>query len=219
MKRKRKNPLDENDVIATEANVNFNERRIYLGDIDFDTALEFQKNLTLLEADSKKAITLHIMSSGGSVEAGWAIYDLIKMSKCPIDVVAWGRCNSMATVIMQACRKRFLSPTCNFMIHEGSIEQEGETEHRNTLSFNRSIEIDVKYFYKIYAERTGLGVDDLYEIMRSDCYLTAQEAIDLGFADEMLQPPKKELSKKKLNKDRVKEILKSIKQLNMRIKP
>src|SRR5258708_40010619 len=64
-----------------------------------------------------KEIILTITSTGGRLYDGFALYDYIKASKKPIDVIAAGYCMSAAVMIMQAARKRTSLPNTSFMVH------------------------------------------------------------------------------------------------------
>lgn len=187
MQRKTSRPKFDDFEFFVENNISMARRELYLGYISPQKAIEFHKNLLILQSKSSRPITIHIQSPGGRVSAGWAIYDALKMSKAKIVAICWGQCASMATIILQACDIRYMSPNCSFMIHEGVTEGGDTTELRSVLTSAHDVKAELRKMYELYEEKTGLRKKDLELLMRADCYLTAEEAVELGFADEVLK--------------------------------
>lgn len=189
-----------------EYGIDVPNRIIYLhhlgGDnsIGWQTSSRFIKNLDYLESLSKKPILIKIIASdGGDLADGIAMYSAIKRSQCVITMIGYGIVCSAATIIMQAADKRILTSECEFMFHHGSISFEQSTLAAKSIikSSNRSN----KLMLKIYAEKCVNGPffkERGYSLSRvknyletkmkneGDVFLTSEEAVEMGFADEVI---------------------------------
>lgn len=156
--------------------------------VDFRLADEVIKNLLVLNKVGKP-ITIFLNNVGGYVSHGMAIYDAIKMSPVETTIIVKGNVMSMASVILQAADKRLMTPYAKMLVHYGSASYDG-----NYMDFSRFMkdwERDNEDISKIYAERTGLSMQELHEIQVHDTYLSATEAVGKGFADGIVQYPSK----------------------------
>lgn len=155
--------------------------------------------LLFLEAeDPEKPVYMYIHSPGGQVSAGLAVYDTMQFVSTPVHTIVMGEAASMGSMIAQAGEPghRYVLPESRTMIHRVSHGVRGTdgSVHVTTLEFedskrayeeamrvnNRLTELYVKHNSK------GKKYDELYETMKFDTYLTAQEAIDMGLADKIL---------------------------------
>ena len=157
------------------------------------------KNLDILNYYSNKPIKIVSSNSGGDCYCGFSMYNNIKNSKSPVDYYMTGSACSMGTIIPQAARKRYIHSGTDFMIHLGESQHSGST---------KMVESEVEYFKKhkntmftIYAERCQHGeffknkkyklgeVDSYIRNMidkKEDWWMTAKEAVVMGFADEVI---------------------------------
>ncbi|XHB95503.1 head maturation protease, ClpP-related [Lactococcus garvieae] len=144
----------------------------------------------LQEANGQE-ITVLINSKGGSVFAGSEIYTRLKNYSGKVNVVVSGIAASIASVIALAGDTVKISPLGQFMIHNASARNEGDFEDMSKFSnvlFGTSESIA-----KVYASKTGKSVDEMMDYMKSDSYFTADKAVELGFADEVLFSEQSEL--------------------------
>jgi ATP-dependent protease ClpP protease subunit len=184
--------------------IDVKNRTIYLNtlddsDVDYKMSTQFIKNIDILSNQSAMPITVKILGSdGGDWSHGMAMYSAIKTSQCQINAYAYGRICSAMTVILQAADNRFLHKYTDFMLHSGSISlDQTSLSARSTLKWNN---YSTKVMLDIYASRCKDGVfftDRAYSQSRvrtyldtkmkneGDVWLTAQEAVDMGFADEV----------------------------------
>lgn len=176
------------------------ERLVLLeGEVHDQMANLIVAQLLFLESeDPDKDITLWINSPGGSVTAGLAIYDAIQFIKPDVSTIAIGSACSMGSFLAQsgAPGKRFVLPECRTMIHRvssgtpgtrGSIHvQELEFEDARR-SFEESLRLN-KRLTELYVKHNSRGktYEEFYEAMKFDTFLTAQEAVDFGLADEVI---------------------------------
>ncbi len=145
------------------------------------------KNLHLLR-EKRGNIRLVLNSPGGYVESGIAIYDAIRTFPYNTDIEVCGEASSMASVILQAGRRRLLHQNAVVMIHDGTVGTDGEQSTIDRISQAKFMEYELQRMYDIYASRSSLTSEEWREKCRHDTYLTAKEAVDLGLADEIIRP-------------------------------
>ena len=155
--------------------------------------------LFLESQNADKDINLYINSPGGQVTAGLAIYDTMQLIKCDVKTIVLGQACSMGSFLAQAGApgKRFVLPESRTMIHRVSSGTPGTSGsvHVQELQFE-----DAKRHFeesqKINRRLTELYVkhntanknyEELFETMKFDTFLTAQEAVENGFADKVME--------------------------------
>jgi len=128
---------------------------------------------------------VHIFSPGGDVFEGYGIYNAIKNDTAgkPVEVHIEGLCASIATLVAAAGHKIIMNKTGQFMIHNPHISDlKGDADKlrsvANQLDQIKSILINA---YKV---RTGLTDEKLWALYDNETYLTADEAVTMGFVDE-----------------------------------
>jgi ATP-dependent protease ClpP protease subunit len=126
---------------------------------------------------------LHIMSGGGNVFEGYGIYNILKNTGKPIVTHVEGLCASIATLVAAAGDKIIMNRTSEFMIHNPKVKIEGDAYQLRSgaeqLDKIKNVLIDV------YARRTSLGKEKLWELYDNETWLTAQEAQNMGFVDDV----------------------------------
>lgn len=155
--------------------------------------------LLFLEAENPdKDISLYINSPGGSVTAGLAIYDTMQFIKPDIKTIVMGQAASMGSFIAQAgaAGKRMVLPESRTMIHRVSSGTPGTqgSVHVQELEFE-----DAKRYFEeskrlnqrlteLYVKHNSAGktYDELYEIMKFNTFLNAEEAVENGLADKII---------------------------------
>lgn len=162
----------------------FERRIIHLtGDIDMPLASHIIDQIRYLEQqDAQAPVTIRISSPGGEVTAGLAIYDAMMDISCPVQTVCEGLAASMAAVLFCAGSWRIMMPHAELMIHDPLIQSTGG----NAMAIQRSAE-RIMYLRKqtsgIMARHSGKTLKEIYEMTQSDYYMSAEEAVKLGFAD------------------------------------
>jgi ATP-dependent Clp endopeptidase proteolytic subunit ClpP len=138
----------------------------------------------LAEYTGKEKIVLHIASPGGSVYAGYNIYNALKLSGKPIKTIIEGEAQSMATFIALAGNEIEICNPSVFMIHMPHSGVEGTAENfEQGASELRTIENDM---IAAYAAKTKLPPEQIREMMRKTTTLNATQAKEFGFADKVL---------------------------------
>lgn len=165
-----------------------NDRIIVLSDeVNDATASLVVAQLLYLEGqDPEKDISLHINSPGGSVTAGFAIYDTMQYIKCDVSTICMGMAASMGAFLLSsgAKGKRFALPNSEIMIHQPSGGAQGQATE---------IEITAKQILKIrerlnkiLADNTGKPIDIIAKDTERDNFMSADEALDYGLVDKIL---------------------------------
>lgn len=166
------------------------DRIIMLGSaIDDNVANSIVSQLLFLQAqDSEKDIYLYINSPGGSVTAGFAIYDTIQHIKPDVQTICIGMAASMGSFLLAAGTKgkRYALPNAEVMIHQplgGAQGQATEIE----IAANHILKTREK-LNRILAERTGQSIETIQKDTDRDNFLTADEAKEYGLIDHVMQP-------------------------------
>ncbi|MGH3901713.1 MAG: ATP-dependent Clp protease proteolytic subunit [Pseudonocardiaceae bacterium] len=164
------------------------ERIIMLtSQVDDDIARQIVPQLLLLEAeDPKQEIRLYIMSPGGSVTAGMAIYDTMQLIKPDVATYAMGLAASMGQFLLSAGTrgKRYALPRARILMHQPSAGVSGTAAD---IAIQADMLISMKReMAQLIAEQTGQPVERIITDSDRDRWFTAQEAREYGFVDHVL---------------------------------
>ena len=164
------------------------ERIIFLGEEVNDTSASIiVAQLLFLEAeDPSKDIHLYINSPGGSVSAGFAIYDTMKYIKCDVTTICIGMAASMGAFLLAGGTKgkRFALPNSEIMIHQPSGGARGQATEIKIVAEN--ILKTKKKLNEILAANTGRSIEEIERDTERDNYMSAEEAKAYGLIDEIL---------------------------------
>lgn len=162
-------------------------RVIYLtGPITDDSVLAVGASLNALE-DTKGDITVRICSMGGSVSAGFAIYDLIRLCKHTVRTEAFGAAESIAALILQAGDKRYMSRHTRLMIHANSMAMAFPASSKEYQVNADEMELLNMQYCKCLAQKSKLSALQLREMCNKDTYFSAHEALKKGLIDGILK--------------------------------
>ncbi len=144
--------------------------------------------LFLAHEDPDQDIRLYINSPGGGVYAGLAIYDTMQMIKPDVATFCMGMGASMAAVLLAGGTpsKRFALPNARVMIHQGSGGFRGNVPDIEVMA-RETINITTK-LTEILAQHSGQTFEQVKRDTERDYFMTAPEARDYGFVDEVLEP-------------------------------
>lgn len=164
------------------------ERIIFLGEEVNDTSASIiVAQLLFLEAeDPSKDIHLYINSPGGSVSAGFAIYDTMKYIKCDVSTICIGMAASMGAFLLAGGTKgkRFALPNSEIMIHQPSGGAQGQV---TDIEIHAQRIADVKRrLNEILAKNTGRPVEEVARDCERDHFLTAEQAKEYGIVDKVI---------------------------------
>jgi ATP-dependent Clp protease protease subunit len=168
------------------------DRIVFLdGEInDLNADLVVAQLLFLDGQDTEKDINLYINSPGGSVTAGFAIYDTIQHVKSDVQTICLGQAASMAALILTAgtAGKRMVLPSSRVLIHQpwGGAQGQARDIGIQSREIIRLKKMTIKYF----AQHTGKTIEQISSDMERDLYMSAQDAVQYGVADSILKREK-----------------------------
>ena len=169
------------------------DRIIFLGeDVNPTSASLIIAQLLFLESeDPDKEIFLYINSPGGSITDGMGIVDTMKYIKCPVSTICVGLAASFGAVLLANGEKgkRFATPNSEILIHQPLIGGQGggisgqATEIK--IHADHMIRTREK-LNKLLSEKTGQSIETIERDTERDHYMTAQEALEYGFIDGIM---------------------------------
>jgi len=167
------------------------ERKLFLwGEVSDKSARDATEKLLYLETtDPGKDITFYINTPGGSITAGMAIYDTMKLISSPITVVVTGMAASMGSILLCGADKgkRLLYPHSRVLIHQplisGQMVAVAVDIHIQALEMERLRD----ELNAILAESSGQPLEKIQKDTDRDFYMTADEAIAYGLADKIVK--------------------------------
>ncbi|MBI3888074.1 ATP-dependent Clp protease proteolytic subunit [Candidatus Microgenomates bacterium] len=124
-------------------------------------------------------IRLTLVSYGGDLLYGMALYQHIKSSKKPVTIVTEGVCMSVAVTILQAANLRVSRPQCVFMVHP-SITTLEERSYPEFISMVEQFKKTHDVFVDLTIKRSGMEKNEFESIYNPRKYLTPQEALEFG---------------------------------------
>ena len=164
------------------------DRIIFLGEeVNDTTASLIVSQLLFLESeDPGKDIHLYINSPGGSVTAGFAIYDTMNYIKCDVSTICIGMAASMGAFLLSggAKGKRLALPNAEIMIHQPSGGAQGQATEINIVA-EHILKTKAK-LNRILAENTGQSIETIALDTERDNYMDAETAKQYGLIDEVI---------------------------------
>ena len=137
-----------------------------------------------IENDEDEEIILDVASNGGDVFSASEIYTMLKSSGKNIVVNIQGLAASAASVISMAGNTVNISPTAQLMIHKTSVIGAGNADDfEHEANVLNGIDESIASAYEL---KTGMKQEDLLQMMASETWLNAKEAVDKGFADNIM---------------------------------
>jgi len=166
-----------------------NRRLFFSDDVTPESAADAIRKLWYLELSQPgKPITMIIQSPGGSVDAGFAVWDQIKMISSPVTTIVTGLAASMGSILSLCGGKgrRFATPNARILIHQPSI-------HGGVRGQASDLEIHAREILKLrarivslYVEATGKDRDTIAQAIERDTWLTSEEAKEFGLIDKVI---------------------------------
>lgn len=138
----------------------------------------------LNDVDDDDDVEVNVASNGGDVFSASEIYTMLRQSKANVTVNIQGLAASAASVIAMAGDKVNISPTAQLMIHQAASYGGGNKDDL-AREINVLDGID-KSIASAYESKTGMPQGDLLNMMAQETWIGAQEAVDKGFADEIM---------------------------------
>ncbi len=167
------------------------KRKVFLwGEVSDKSAREVTEKLLYLEAEEPgEPITFYINTPGGSITAGMAIYDTMRLIKAPITVVVTGMAASMGSILLCGADKgkRLLYPHSRVLIHQPLISGQMIAAAVDIHIQAQEMERLRDELNAILAESSGQPLEKIEKDTDRDFYMTASEAIEYGLADDVVE--------------------------------
>lgn len=165
------------------------DRIIFLNEevTDASASLIVAQLLFLEAEDSGKDINLYINCPGGSVSAGFAIYDTMKFIKCDVSTICIGMAASMGAFLLAGGTrgKRYALPNAEIMIHQPSGGGNGTASDIRIMS--EKIQKTKKRLNEILSQNTGRTMEEIERDTDRDNFMTAKEGVDYGLIDSIME--------------------------------
>lgn len=167
------------------------DRIVFLGEEVSDTSASLiTAQLLFLEAqDPEKDIQLYINSPGGSVTAGFAIYDTMQYIKCDVSTICIGLAASFGAFLLAggAKGKRMALPNAEIMIHQPAIHGSGiQGQATDIKIMSDHMQKSRQRLNHILAENTGKPIEIIQADTERDHYMAAEEALAYGLIDKVI---------------------------------
>lgn len=166
------------------------ERIVFLGTpINAQVANVIVAQLLFLDReDSERDIQLYINSPGGEISAGLAIYDTMQLIQAPVSTIAVGMAASFGTILLTAGTKgrRYALPHATIHVHQPLGGVQGQAAEIEIAA--REILRKRDLLNDILERHTGMSREQIDKITDRDFYMTAEEAVEYGVVDKVLEP-------------------------------
>lgn len=168
------------------------DRIVFLGEeVNDTTASLVVAQMLFLEAqDAEKDIQLYINSPGGSISAGFAIYDTMQFIKCDVAVTCIGLAASFGAFLLAGGTKgkRSALPNAEIMIHQPAIHGNGVQGQASDIRIvSEHLQRSKQRLNRILAENTGQSIERIAADTERDYYMSAQEALEYGIIDTIIE--------------------------------
>lgn len=154
---------------------------------DLTADLVVAQLLFLASQDAEKDIDLYINSPGGAVTAGLAIYDTMQIVQPDVKTICVGQASSMGALLLAggAAGKRMALPSSRILIHQpwGGVQGQASDISIQAREIIRMKRLTVEYF----ARHTGKSLERVAQDMERDFFMSAQEAVEYGLVDTILE--------------------------------
>ena len=156
------------------------------GEITKESADQVVRQLLVLDSESDEPITVYINSPGGDVDAGFAIYDMIRFVRSEVTVVGMGLVASAAALIYLSVPKerRVAFPNSTYLIHQPLSQLKG-TAIEIDIYAKKLGELRIK-LDKVIADAVGKSVEDVSKDTERDHWLSAEEAEAYGIVGRII---------------------------------
>ena len=184
---------DEDDEKKQKAPEQFSDRFlktrqiILTGEINKELADSIVRQLLILDSDDEKApIYMYIDSPGGDVDAGFAIFDMIRYVKAPVYLIGMGLIASAATLVLLAVQKdrRLGLPNSRYLIHQPLGGMRGVAT--DIEIYAKDMEKIRAKLNKIIADETGTSLEQVTKDTERDYWLDSDEAVKYGLISKII---------------------------------
>lgn len=169
------------------------DRIVFLGEevSDASASLIIAQMLFLEAEDPGKEIQFYINSPGGSISAGFAIYDTMQYIRCDVSTICLGMAASFGAFLLAGGAKgrRMALPNAEIVIHQPLVGGNGiQGQATDIMIASEHILKNRERLNRILAENTGRTAEEIARDTERDNYMSASEALEYGLIDKVLAP-------------------------------
>ena len=169
----------------------YNRQVCLMGPVTEDSVNSLVSQLLYLERKAPgEEITMFINSGGGQVGNGLALYDVMRQISSPVRTICMGHACSMAAVLFAAGDKREIYSHSKVMIHDPSISGRLTSKALELQALSEDLLATRQTIAEILSLHTGQTIDAILEKTCIDSYFNAEEAIEFGLADAVIESSK-----------------------------
>ena len=175
-------------LVPIESRLMANRKIFIEGEIDTNSACEFTRKVMLLNyEDVQKPIDVLINTSGGEINSGLLIYDVIQSSCAPIRMFCIGKAYSMGAVLF-ACGNhgRYMLPHAELMIHEPLLGNQVGGSSSSIKSISDSLLEIKEKLNQILVKHTGKNKEEIEQATSYDHFFSPEESISFGLCDKII---------------------------------
>ena len=160
---------------------------ILSGEISKDSADKVIRDLLILDSESNDPVKIYINSPGGDVDAGYAIYDMIRFVSCPVILIGTGLVASAAALILLAvpAERRVGLPNSSYLIHQPLSKMRGNATEIEIHALQ--LEKVKEKINKVISGATGKSLEQVEKDTDRDHWLNAQEALEYGLISRIVE--------------------------------
>ena len=174
------------DSVSGETRL-LSNRKIFLeGNINQESAIEFAKKIMIL-SDSELPIHVYINSTGGEIDAGLLIYDVIQSCEVPIKLYCLGIAYSMAALIFLSGKHgRYMLPHSKLMLHEPLISGDVSSSATSLKKISDNLQDVRQMTIDIISKHIKKSKKTIENAISYDHYFTAQESLEFNLCDKVI---------------------------------
>lgn len=166
--------------------VELSQRIVWINEINSDSAVSFARKMRNLLVDNSSPITVAISSSGGEVQAGLTMLDIMTMCNANITTCCIGTAYSMAAILLSSGSRRLILPNSRVMIHQPLVNSCGGGNCDTIENLSKNLTQIKEKLNTILSRYSGKSIEELEMATKTDNFMTAQEAVDFGLVDEIV---------------------------------
>jgi ATP-dependent Clp protease protease subunit len=153
--------------------------------VDSDRALAASAELMLLDGEGDDAVQLRVEAAGGTLDGALMLMDVVDLLGVPVQGTCMGRAEGAALFVLAVCPERVVGPHARLHLSEPPAIYDGFRDVAGAAEHHRA---RLDQLVARLASVTALDEDELREDLRRGRFLGAEEAVELGFADQVASP-------------------------------
>jgi ATP-dependent Clp protease protease subunit len=139
----------------------------------------------------RDGIHLYLTSPGGQGTAGMAAYDFLMTRKNDITIIALGECSSVASLVLQAAKRRIVGPHTRMLLHFGHVDMsnKGSLDGDSLTRAGQEVQRLDQTFLDILCERATASRSVVERVLQANTFMSSADILHMGLADELLYTP------------------------------